>query len=118
MMYLPMNQTTKHWFQQYAWRVLQHSTHVVPLTKYFAARLIDFPHTLEMDYCVKGSDLLNSQWDECFNRGREYVKTLCACPMYVCINKLCLQYYVQYCSGRFLTLLSEHSLYSIHFQHT
>jgi hypothetical protein len=22
--------------------------------------------------------------------------------MYVCINKLCLQYYVQYCSGEFL----------------
>jgi hypothetical protein len=60
MMYLPMNQTTKHWFEQYAWEVLQHSPHVVPLTKYFAARLINFPHTPEMDYCVKGSDVLNS----------------------------------------------------------
>jgi len=61
----------------------------------------NFPHTLEMDYCVKGSDVLNSQWGECLNRGREYVKMLCACPMYLCINKLCQQYYVQYCSGSF-----------------
>jgi len=102
MMYLPMNQTTNHWFEQYAWEVLQHSPHVVPPTKYFAARLINFPHTLEMDYCVKGSDVLNYQWDKCLNRAHEYVKTLCACPTYVRINKLCPQYYVQYCSGNFL----------------
>jgi len=95
-MYLPVNQTIKQWFEQYAWEVLQHSPHVVPLKKYFAARLTNFPHTLEMDYCVKGSDVLNSQWDECLNRGHEYVKMLCACPMYLCINKLCQQYYVQY----------------------
>jgi len=61
MMYISMNQTTIHWFEQYAWEVLQHSPHVVPLTKYFAARLIDFPHTLEIYYCVKGYDVLSSQ---------------------------------------------------------
>ena len=33
MMYLPMNQTIKHWFEQYSRGVLQHSPHVVPLTK-------------------------------------------------------------------------------------
>jgi hypothetical protein len=78
MMCLPMTQTTKHWFEQYAWEVLQHSPHTVALTKHFAAKLITFPHILKMDYCVKGSDVLNSHWDKCLNTGSEYVKPLSA----------------------------------------
>jgi len=108
-MYLPMNQKTKHWFVQYAWEVLQHSPHVVPLTKYFAARLIDFPHTLEMDYCVKGSDVLNSQRDEYLNRG--HMLKRCVHVLHICALINCV------CSTRFLPYF-QNILCTVHISST